>query len=378
MRKLFLVFAAGVWTVSRLSAQEFCNVEYLCADWGPAMTLPAKPGEKPQFSETEEEIYFLQQVGCFTRRKLPTRDVLSGREYEDEGRGINIYLCKMKADGTGKTEIKELWRNVTYPIDTQGQSSWLDVNEKTRKIALAIAYAGSDLTGLWTMNLDGSDLKQIITPEWTDRYLQTINKPSWTPDGRWIVFEEELRGTNPNQHRIAKCDAEGKHLQRLTDGPKDQQPSVSPDGTTIVYVHDPRKNLGKNHFGQTMWVAKTLWLMDLDGRNKREIPNPEAKPEWPAQGISGSWPAWSPDGKRIYAAGAGVIDVTTGRRLLRKGPRLISEMGDVVEEHSTVVMSHWGRKGLVCSGWGVGITVVDEKFDLQRAVATSSLQEMKP
>jgi len=49
----------------------------------------------------------------------------------------------MKPDGGDKTEIKELWKNPNYPIDTQGQSTWMDVNERTRKIALAITYAGA-------------------------------------------------------------------------------------------------------------------------------------------------------------------------------------------------------------------------------------------
>ena len=218
-------------------AQEFCNVEYLCCDWGSAMKLASKPSEKPQFSDKEEEVYFLKQVFYFTRKKRLMPDLLSGSKTEDIGHGVSIYLCKMKADGSNKTEIKELWKNPNDSIDTQTQSTWMDVNEKTRKIALSITFAGNDITGLWTVNLDGSVLKRIITPEVNEHYLQAINHPSWTPDGQSIVFEERLRGIDPNQHRIVKCDAEGRDRVRLTDGPRDQQPAVSPDGKWVAFIH---------------------------------------------------------------------------------------------------------------------------------------------
>src|SRR5439155_5674471 len=154
-------------------------------------------------------------------------------------------------------------------------------------------------------------------PLLTYGHLQAVNSPSWTPDGQWIVLEESLRGTN--LARIAKCDARGKSLTYLTDGPSDGQPRVSPDGKQILYVHNPMKKLGSTGAGD-QWVAATLWLMNLDGSNKREIPNPEAKPSWLAKGISGTYPVWSPDEAKVYAVGAGIIEVATGKRLLRKGP----------------------------------------------------------
>jgi hypothetical protein len=89
-------------------AQEFANIEYLCCDWGPAMKLATKEGEKPQFNYTGEEIYFLKQVGSFSRKKL-AKPGLFGETTQDTGKGLSVYLCKMKADGSGKTEIKELW-----------------------------------------------------------------------------------------------------------------------------------------------------------------------------------------------------------------------------------------------------------------------------
>jgi dipeptidyl aminopeptidase/acylaminoacyl peptidase len=352
-RVLLLSFIAAAALTS--SAAEFANVEYLCADWGPAMTLPSKPGDKPQFSDMDEEIYFLKQVTA--RGK------------------VGIYLCKMKPDGSDKTEIKELWKDPNYPIETDTQSTWMNVNGRTGKIAVSVLFAGSDITGLWTVNLDGNYLRRAITPTLIDGRLQAIDSPSWTPDGQWIVFGESLRGVGHS--RIAKCDANGKNVVYLTDGLGDSQPRISPDGTEIVYVHNPMKRLGTTTSGDEMWVAATLWLTSPDGSNKREIPNPEAKPSWPTKGISGAYPAWSPDGTKIYAVSAGIIKVVTGTTLLRKSPRSINPEGKTVEQYSNVVMPHWGKQGLLCSGWGGGITVVDDQFETQRILASSGKAAMK-
>lgn len=338
-------------------AGEFKNVEYLCADWGPSMTLPSKPGENPHFSETEYEIYFLKQVSSFTRKHYLIGDLFSGSKTEDIRHGVSIYLCKMKPDGSEKTDIKELWKNPNYPIDTQGYSCWMDLNKHTHKIALSVLFAGSDVTGLWTMGLDGSGLERAITPSMIDGHLQAIDSPSWMPGGEQLVFAESLRGGG--RGRIVKCDIDGRNRIYLTEGPGDRQPSVSPDGKTIAYVH--------------MGDAKTggLYLMGIDGANPHLLPNPDDKRNGKHSGIN---PTWSADGKRIFATAAWVIDVASGKKIPGTGPRMISQKGEVLEQHSNVVMAHWGKLGLVCAGWGGGITVVDEKFENQRIVALSETE----
>jgi len=130
MKKRVLLLSLIAAAALTSSAAECANIEYLCCAWGPAMTLPTKAGEKPQFDDSQEEVYFLKQVA---------------------GQGVGIYLCKMKADGSAKTEIKELWRDPNYPIDTQDCTTWMDVCVKTHQVAVTVTYAGSDITGLWTM-----------------------------------------------------------------------------------------------------------------------------------------------------------------------------------------------------------------------------------
>jgi Tol biopolymer transport system component len=137
----------------------------------------------------------------------------------------------MKPDGSAKTEIKELWKNPNYAIDAQGQSTWMDVNRKTRKIALSITAGGSDVTGLWTVNLDGTDLKHLITPMVINGHLQRIDSPSWTPDGQWLVY-----GETSEVIPLMKCDKDGKNISQILKEGGTSQGRVSPDGKQILYI----------------------------------------------------------------------------------------------------------------------------------------------
>jgi hypothetical protein len=354
MKRSLVVIAVALVALSpAASAKEFANVEYLCADWGPAMKLPSKPGEKSQFSDADEEIYFLKQVTRFTRRTLLVPDLFSGAKTRDIGRGVSIYLCKMRSDGSAKTEIRELSKNPNYPIDTQDQSTWMDVNTKLHKIALAIKYAGSDLTGLWTMNLDGTELKRIITPAQVGDRYQGINHPSWTPDGKLIVYEEELRGGQPYPFNISICDSNGREQRRLLEAPAKGQyrdPSVSPDGTLIAFAKFPDWYAGQR------WI----WLADIDGSHVRPLGGTQSRSTW------GNYPTWSPDGKRIAVWGS-ILDASNGKTLLEHEPQCQGKQ-------YTYGWAHWGKSGFV--GYTVaGILVTDSELKEAKLIGASNMVE---
>jgi hypothetical protein len=332
MKKRVLLLSLIAAAALTSSAAECANIEYLCCAWGPAMTLPTKAGEKPQFDDSQEEVYFLKQVA---------------------GQGVGIYLCKMKADGSAKTEIKELWRDPNYPIDTQDCTTWMDVCVKTHQVAVTVTYAGSDITGLWTMNLDGTDLRRIITPAHVTNGLQSVGGVNWMPDGQWIVYGESMRGADRNG-RIAKCDRNGEKRVYLTDGPMDSDPRVSPDGKQIGYIH---------------WVgwASRLYVMNADGGNQHPLPNPDDK-QWGTHG--GLYPAWSPDGKKIFIIGVGleVIDVASGHKVLDRSPTLQGSRQGITG------WPHWGKQGFAgfCVG---GILFTDAELREAKWIGSSKLVE---
>ncbi len=86
-------------------------------------------------------------------------------------------------------------------------------------------YRG-DLTGIYTLHLDGTGLTKVITQaELGDR----IFYPSWSPDGQWIAFTTE--------YVLYKIRPDGSDLTRLThsDARDKWRFAWSPDGRQLAY-----------------------------------------------------------------------------------------------------------------------------------------------
>lgn len=139
---------------------------------------------------------------------------------------------------------------------------------------------------IWTMNEDGSDLRQLT------RDAGNNFSPSWSPDGRQIVFVS----TRDGGQDLYVMDADGSNLRAITrDANDDNWPRWSPDGTMIafestrgsgtpeVYVMNaqasatpsasapPGVRLSRNKSGNPSWAPDSrsiVYLRDLgDGEN---------------------------------------------------------------------------------------------------------------
>jgi Tol biopolymer transport system component len=90
---------------------------------------------------------------------------------------------------------------------------------------------------LWIMNADGSGQRQLA-----DRGPAAQN-PTVTPDGRSIVFE----GADESGDRIWRMDVDGGSAAPITAGPFDSDPVVTPDGRWVYYTsqHPDRPGMHK-------------------------------------------------------------------------------------------------------------------------------------
>jgi DNA-binding winged helix-turn-helix (wHTH) protein/Tol biopolymer transport system component len=130
-----------------------------------------------------------------------------------------------------------------------------------------VAYKKESDDTLWRSRVDGTEALQLTFPP-----LDTYH-PDWFPDDEKIVFEG-------NKRLYTVPFAGGKTEPLSPEGISAGQPSVSPDGKSLLFTEWPPPGF------------PILYRMDLDTRQVTKIPGSED--------FEGA--QWSPDGKYAVAA----------------------------------------------------------------------------
>ena len=188
-------------------------------------------------------------VRCWNEYAPQTLGSIVFHEWRSD-RGAGIYL--MNADSTEAIRLTDYGTSPVWSPDKQ-----------------RVAFASDN--GIYAMSTDGADLARLTSGD------ELFSQPSWSPDGKRIAYVSD--------NDIYAIDTDGAEIVRLTDENKwFSQPSWSPDGKHIVFFGtDP---LTKSFYP---YSGYGIYMMDIDSADIVRLTN----------GFSDSWPAWSPDGKRI-------------------------------------------------------------------------------
>ena len=166
-------------------------------------------------------------------------------------------------------------RRLTNHPDIDSLPSWSPDGKRivftSKRDGHVDAIHGFATSEIYVMDADGDNPQNLTNHPKEDWY------PSWSPDGKRIAFSSERDGN----YEIYVMAADGGNQQRLTENRKnDWHPSWSPTGKRIAFTSD-RKGDFQNF---------EIYVMDNDGGNQQRLTENR---------VSDSFPSWSPDGEQI-------------------------------------------------------------------------------
>ena len=162
---------------------------------------------------------------------------------------------------------------------------WLATSTLNAKIVFRSKRLGGG--EIYTMNSDGTNPIRVTHDP------TSALSPSWSPNGRQIVYHSTRGSQVVRDSNIWVIDADGENLRQLTHHPEwDNYPDWSPDGNQIVFDSDRLSKEGEP-------PRTEIFLMDTNGENVRQVTD---------LGFA-SKPRWSPDGEWILFEG----DIDQGR-----------------------------------------------------------------
>ena len=187
----------------------------------------------------------------------------------------DIYV--MAADGKNQRRLTNNRADDWSPSWSPDGKRIAFVSERDGHVHRRIPWFTSEI---YVMDADGSNQLNITNNPHDDR------SPSWSPDGKRIVFESDRNNDRGHNIEIYVMDADGSNQLNITDNlTEDRYPAWSPDGKRIVF-----RAQREGHVVHNLDITDEIYVMDADGGNQQRL----------TENRNNDWdPVWSPDGKRI-------------------------------------------------------------------------------
>lgn len=134
--------------------------------------------------------------------------------------------------------------------------------------------------GIATINVDGTDRRQLTPASDEDPYAGRSDSPVWSPDGQTIAYWSEVQ----EESRITVIRPDGTGRKELTGDIKtvNYQLSFSPDSAKIAFAKlDKVKQANDND----VTYIPNIYVMNVDGTDIQQLTT---------ENLSGSEPSWGP------------------------------------------------------------------------------------
>jgi Tol biopolymer transport system component len=226
-------------------------VAALAAGAFPGTTFPSAAPTPPQSRLAFDHggwIYVANDDGSDVRRLVRG----SGASFSPDGARLafsrfdRLYVAR--ADGTGERLLTRAGRGYGVKWSPDGRSLAFTSHYRSGRFAVYVASG------------DGSGVRPLLRRV---HRAEESDSPAWSPDGRLIAFASTR--THPENPEIYVARPNGTGLRRLTHTAGDAHvlgddgmPSWSPDGRSIVFA--------SNRTGEG-----AIWVMRAEGGNERKI-----------------------------------------------------------------------------------------------------------
>jgi len=207
----------------------------------------------PEKEEAKNQIWLLPMEGGEARRLTQVEGGVHGIEWSPDGQ----TLLFLSPETPGKEEKR---------LQEQAEIRVVDGFHKMHQI--------------WVVDVESGQCRKLT------RDRSTKAEARWSPDGRWIAFEQRRNATcnHGYQATLWMVNAEGRKKRQLSQGKCcDTCPRWSPDGTQIAFLH--RRAAG---YGQ----VEELAVRPVKGGTMRVLT--------PKLDRSVLDPHWAADGRRIF------------------------------------------------------------------------------
>ena len=183
--------------------------------------------------------------------------------FSPDGKKIIMSLAK---DGNSEIWVRNLETNIQEKLTDHPS---IDTSPSYSPDGKYITF-NSDRSGyqqIYVMKNDGSDVKRISFGN------GLYGTPVWSPRGDLIAFTKLHKGKF--YIGVMRTDGSGERL--LTENFYQEAPSWSPNGRVLIFYRETKTDSKGKGF------SAKLWSIDLTGYNERQVPTP----------TDGSDPSWS-------------------------------------------------------------------------------------